>query len=331
MYIGASVGYKEYEHNPPIVWLDTNVINEITDALLDKPGRDRDIYIGLYKFLRRKVGENKIICPFWGQRTEYSDGKHMEVSDNILLELSSGFQVTRWQLENIHIKRMLRVFLNQEYEFELKDSDLVSEKRKQQDKKYKNSPLSVVILLEKSQKLDRNFLLNNFNRRKEEVSGMTYEQVLKEEYLGRPLALAQSVLAVEDVYGSFKIDFPEGSPFWFQLYPYIAYSELTGKKEVEAGDLKSFFQSPHFYALPIDKISSTLVSHLLTEGKSGKYTDMGDIDNFSAILPYASYIITERRMAHILQSRGLAREFNAKVYRLDEISDCMEEMEKDIT
>jgi hypothetical protein len=49
--------YKKFPHNPPLVFLDTNVVIEMADRLLSKDPAHRGSV--LYNFLLKKVGDNK--------------------------------------------------------------------------------------------------------------------------------------------------------------------------------------------------------------------------------------------------------------------------------
>lgn len=326
-----TIRYKDYSHRPPIVWLDTNVVIGIRDALSNtsKQELDKIKFLKLYKVLKEKVDKNEIICPFSGQRTEYSDGDHIEESDNILLDLSKGFQVSQWQLRQVQVKRILECFLKKEDEFYFSDSDLVYRERETENIV---SPFKIVILNEKSKRDNKELLFADLERRKREVKnlGMTYDQVYKSEYDAAISVLQQSIDRVISKYGYLKTDFTLNDDEYHHLYTVVELSKLadTPDDKFLFESLKNFFSSEYFYSIPIDRIRSAIVSHIMTEGNNVSKNDIGDIDNLSSILPYASYILTENRMAHILKTRNFDSEFGVDIFRFDEIDKFIEIFEK---
>jgi len=320
-----TIKYKEYSHNPPLIWLDTNIVIGIRDALSlssKQTLKNKKEFIRLFNILKTKVDENKILCPFLGQRTEYSDGDHLENSDQILMDLSKGFQISGWQIRQVQVKRMLECFLKNKSQFNFTDSDLLYNKEKYEPKENK-IPFRIVILNEKSKRSDRNFLFNDLKRRKKEVSdlGLTYSQVLKSEQEAAIPVLQISINKIIKHYGYLNMDFTENDEEYYHIYTLVELSKLAKIKDEKKlfALLKNFFLSEYFYAIPIDKISSTIVAHIMTEGKNVKYSDIGDINNLSLMLPYASYIITENRMAHILLTRKIDKEFGVEIYRTKDI------------
>lgn len=324
------INYKPYLHKPPIVWLDTNIIIGIRESQSNfskqKP-EDRDKFNRLYKFLKEKVKENKIVCPFSGQRTEYSDGDHIKASDDILMSLSKGFQVSQWQIRHIQVKRMLECFLSKERQFFFSDSDLVY-KKEEHEARESEYPFRVVILNEKSKKSSKEFLFHDLIRRKTEVKklGLTYKQVYKSEYDAAILVLQKSINKIIEDYGYLKTDFTLDDEEYHHLYTVVELSKLvnTTDDKILIKLLKDFFISEYFYSIPIDRISSTIIAHIMTEGEKVTQNDIGDNNNLSSIFPYASYIITERRMAHILTTRKLDIEFGVKIFRINEIDNFIE-------
>jgi hypothetical protein len=282
----------------------------------------------LYRVLKDKVDKDEIICPFSGQRTEYSDGDHLEESDDILLRLSKGFQVSRWQIRHIQVKRILECFLKKEDEFYFSDSDLVYREQKVEDAEY---PFKIVILNEKSKKQNRDLLFVDLERRKKEVKdlGMTYDQVYKSEYDAAISVLQKSIRNVIKKHGYLKTDFTLNNDEYHHLYTVVELSKLadTSDEKILFGLLRNFFTSSYFYSIPIDRISSAIISHIMTEGNIVSKNDIGDIDNLSSILPYTSYILTENRMAHILKTRKFDSEFSVNIFRINEIDNFIEILE----
>jgi hypothetical protein len=85
-------------------------------------------------------------------------------------------------------------------------------------------------------------------------------------------------------------------------------------------------ESDYFYAIPIDRIGSVIISNILIENKNMTTNDIGDMDNLSVILPYASYLITDNAMAHIIKSRNLDSEFNTKIYSIKTLNNFIQDI-----
>lgn len=222
---------------------------------------------------------------------------------------------------------MLECFLNSNNKFYFNDSDLVY-KKEEREVKENQYPFKIVILNEKSRKISKEFLFLDLKRRKIEVKnlGMTYEQVYKSEYDASILVLQKSMDKIIKDYGYLKTDFTLDDEEYHHLYTIVELSKLANVNDpkILLELLKIFFKSEYFYSIPIDRISSTIIAHIMTEGKNVTKNDIGDNDNFSSIFPYASYVITENRMSHILKMRGLSTEFGVEVFRMSEIDNFIQ-------
>ena len=321
------IEYEEYKHIPQIIWLDTNIIINIRDSIKNKTDNK---FVLLFELLKEKVRDGKIICPFSGQRSEYSQGNSLEESDDVLLTLSKGFQVSMWQIRQEQVKTMIQCFLNKEHKFIFKNTDLLFEMQKK-EKSRTNLGFEVVVLREQTKKPQREFLLEDLIRRKKEVENLNlpYEELLKSEQDGGKYALKISIDKNIAQYGYLNLDFDINDSWYHHLYTIIELKNISGindqKKLIEL--TKDFLSSDYFYALPIDKISSTIISSILMDKKNMTTNDIGDTENLSIILPYASFLITDNAMAHIIKSRKLDTEFNTKIYSSKTIDKFIEDIE----
>ncbi len=308
------ISYIKYEHTPKIVWLDTNIIINIRDSLKNKT---EDKFLTLFELLKEKVQDGKIICPFSGQRSEYSQGDSLEESDDILLQLSKGFQVSMWQIRQEQVKTMIRCFLDNNNEFIFKDTDLVF-KKEERTKSRNDFVFEVVVLREKTKRPQREFLLKDLIRRKEEVKNLnlSYEELLRSEQDAGKYALQISINKNIEQYGYLNLNFNINDSWYHHLYTIIELKNLSGVNDhKELAQLtKDFLSSDYFYAIPVDKIGSTIISSVLIDKTKMTTNDIGDMENLSTILPYASFLITDNAMAHIIESRKLNTEFDTKIY-----------------
>ncbi len=318
--------YQEYKHTPQIVWLDTNIIINIRDSVKNKVSNK---FITLFEILKKKVADEKIICPFSGQRSEYSQGNYLEESDDILIALSKGLQVSMWQIRQEQVKTMIQCFLKKEDKFIFKDTDLLF-KKEEREKKKNNFGFEIVILREQTKKPQREFLLKDLVRRQKEVKdlNLSYKDLLKSEQDGGKYALKISIDKNIAQYGYLNLDFNIEDDWYHHLYTIIELKNISGindqKKLIEL--TKNFLCSDYFYAIPIDKISSAIISSVLIDKKIMTTNDIGDTENLSTILPYASFLITDNAMAHIIRLRKLDSEFNTKAYSSSNIDKLIEDI-----
>lgn len=113
-----------FQYDPKIVWLDTNVINDIADAFCNEKNSENQQYNFLYTKLKDLVDKNKIICPFLKQRDEYINTDKYETCDRILLNLGKGKQLKTYLTEYSQINRMLEIYINKRDEFCFLKSDI---------------------------------------------------------------------------------------------------------------------------------------------------------------------------------------------------------------
>lgn len=314
-----SLKYLPYKHNPPIVWLDTNIINEIVDALKGKTKDNirRESILRIYSLLSILVEQKKIICPFSGQRTEYGKTDDSEIADDVLLRISNGFQVSGWKVAVAQTERVVNAFCDKSEAFSFRDSDLKYKDDVEPDNEF---GFKVVILLERPDRDRRQRLLKGLKTRKNEVIslGLTRQQIYESESSARTVNLDNNVrhllsknirieAAIEDLY--------EENAMFSPLYPLYVYRQKMGR-HITPEEYKDFISSKYLESVPWDKINSTLFTWLLVDITNLEEQHISDVDNLSKILPYASILVTERQMAHALKVSGLAKEFSTDIFTL---------------
>jgi hypothetical protein len=213
------------------------------------------------------------------------------------------------------------MYCNSENIFSFYDSDLKYKEESEPDNDY---GFKVVVLLERPDRERRSRLLESFKRRKEEVAslGLTRKQIFESESSARALNLDNRIryilskgMSVESAVDSLH---PEEAMF-SALYPLYVYKNVAGK-HITPEVYKSFLSSKYLESVPWDKINSTLLTWLLVDVKNLEEQHIGDVENLSKILPYASIVVTERQMAHALDVNGLAQEFNTEIFTLKNLS-----------
>ena len=321
-----------YHHSPKIVWLDTNIINDIADALLGK--KQNNPILDLYKTLLGLVNNEKIICPFLKQRDEYIKSDTSEKCDEILLNLGKGKQLKTYKTALSQIERMLNSYIRNENSFCLDKNDIPYYGKNDKDNHNVSHGISVVVLLSGQNKegidKDNARLIDYLKRRKEFIlaNQLPKQKVLADETLARSQIFDNSINQIRADYGCIFIDFEYLGPTYCQIYPLIAYKKILQKDKLEDGDVlyvSEFFKNQNFI-IPYDEIYSKIVTEKLFDKSNVKVTDVRDIENLSLILPYASLIITDKAMKGYVEQLKLDKKYDTKIFSLKNYDGIMSEL-----
>ncbi|MDP3900069.1 MAG: hypothetical protein Q8Q23_03235 [bacterium] len=327
-----------FHNNPKIIWLDTNVINDMTDFIMCKPIDKIKKYRAsiLLEKLQALVNADKIICPFLKQRDEYISTDVSEMSDTILMYLSKGKQLKTYLTENLQMKRMMKLYLEKGNRFNMEKQDIPyyyeesEEARKKSKERY---GLSVTVLLTGGNKeiLDREneYLFNFLKKRKEELSqqNKTFDEVLCEELSSSSMLFDSGVKKIKKEFGYVKTNFEYLSAYYCRMYPLIAWQKLTGKKDVDA--VLNFLESDYFFAIPCEDIFCQLGAKILTDpSRNIVHGDCRDVRSLSLILPYASLIITDKAMKGAIQQLKLDKKYDTKIFSLNDFDNITKELDK---
>ncbi|NJM55806.1 MAG: hypothetical protein HC841_07875, partial [Verrucomicrobiae bacterium] len=68
--------------------------------------------------------------------------------------------------------------------------------------------------------------------------------------------------------------------------------------QILPGDLPKFFASEHFLSLPYNDIRDRLLAEILTARRPVLRSDSMDVSHMSLALPIATWIVTEKSLAH---------------------------------
>lgn len=330
------MNYKKYHNEPPIIFLDTNVVVEMANGLISNDKNHRGYK--LFDCLKSAVSNKKIICPFLYQRNEYFkyfDNKKVEKCDDILLSLSKGKQVTIVieKIFELQFKRMALLYLNLEKDkdekFEIQGDDILNSEINSESKMEESLGLKIVVLLSgflhpNQENIEKN-LVKQFIKRREQIKKdkLTKQQVLSGEKRGRLFNLIKNDEEIIKFYNE-EIN-PEGGFMEKESLKKTKLNILTywnqvitkkGIKDDNYSILKSFVNSEYFLYLPIDYISSILFTELLCEDCEIKTTDGRDIESISIILPYSSIAIVDEEMKYYIHKTKLNEIFKVKVFSL---------------
>jgi hypothetical protein len=329
--------YKNFENNPPIVFLDTNTVIEMANGLLLGEKSHRGLI--LFNFLTDKVKHNKIICPFVFQRDEYFtyfDKRKNKKCDDVLIALSKGKQViiATEKIFEAQFKRMASLYLgnpenHESAEFFCNTNDIFDARCNSKSKLEKSFGIKIVVLisgflLPNQKQIDQNLLKLLQKRRKEiRLNNLNKEQVFWQEKRGRLYDLVEND---EDRVKRYKTEIdPTGGFFGEESLRMTKnnvlryWKDALGKQALSEDDFKKmggFINSEFFFSIPIDYISSILFTELLLDEWDIKITDNKDIESLSFIFPYCSFALVDNAMNSYLHKTGLSKTFNVSVFPL---------------
>lgn len=329
--------YKNFKHNPPLVFIDTNAIIEMATGLLSKNSSHRGTI--LFNYLLNQVKSNRIICPFVFQRDEYFtyfNKTKNKKCDDVLIALSKGKQVTivTEKIFKVQFQRMASLYLKDPKNpnsavFHFIDSDIFDARFNSDSDLERTLGIKIIVLLSgfllpNQKQIDQN-LLKIFEKRKKQIKSdkLTKEQIFNEEKRGRLYDLVKRDDERVKYYKS-EID-PTGGFFGEEslrttktnILKY--WTEVIKKECVNESDyskLRNFINSEFFFSIPIDYISSILFTELLVSDKKIKITDRRDIESLSHILPYSTIALVDEEMNSYLHMTKLNEIFDVKVFSL---------------
>jgi hypothetical protein len=89
--------------------------------------------------------------------------------------------------------------------------------------------------------------------------------------------------------------------------------EMRGGQPRGLRGLASFMSSLHFAAQPFQDVSSALHARLVTGTEPIQAGDIMDVEHIAGVLPYADFMIVDRKMKHYVQSMGLDQQYRTTV------------------
>ncbi|MEA3464175.1 MAG: hypothetical protein U9R14_03835 [Patescibacteria group bacterium] len=326
-----------FHSTPKIVWLDTNIINNIADAVANKKMNEieESRALSLYLILKKLVKEEKIICPFLIQRDEYIDTDVNEICDLILMELGKGEQLKSLSVGRTQTKRMLKMYLENKTDFYFKKDDIFYYKEEPNENDLLEThgfKFNIMYLHSGGDKEisneDNKKIYEFFKRRKNDIQNnkMKIKEVLKEELLSQKTRFVKAIKEINDLFGFLKTDFNDTDLFYYRIYPLIVHQKFTGKTDIV--EVSNFLGSHYFFSVPYEEIYSKIIAKILTSNANIKSTDFQDINSIVAILPYASLMITDKAMKGNIEQLNLYKKYDTKVFSLNDYDQIIAELKK---
>lgn len=321
------ISYKKFNSSPKIIFLDTNFLNEIVHNFTREKIKRNQKIEKLYEVLQEKVINGKIICPFLHQRSEYYSTKKREIADDILVRLSKGNQIRSYITPIKQMERAVEHYLNKSTEINFTWEDIL----RKPDGVKKENPygIEVVVLWKydkpEEHKAKKELLSDHMTRRKDLLSRMdgTYEdkfnKIYNEEVSARKIMFIQAMSDSIKQFGGIP-KYQYMTPPYMRMHPFYVWENKAGNNDLES--LRNFVESDWFI-IPIDEISSKLVTKKLIDNSNVKPTDAIDIEALSILLPYTDIVLADKEMAINLKQLKLDSRFSSTVYHYGDIDSAI--------
>ena len=302
------------KYNIPVIYLDTFVIIDLVRSIY---GKDKEKVIwgnSVIGEINRLTSNKKAIFPEADQYSEIDAGKRLiPETQKLLLQISKGIQFKDYiTIEDIQTKRLMKAYVQKEKEilFEPEDSfiknpyDLINNK----------NHYLIGIYTSNSE--------NEINEKKERIKNIKNKETFEERLTTEKMYHFDKIEDIhEKMYKNKKAtkeDEIEIKQFIFKPFEwFIEYSDnlkITDIKE-QIIELKKFFASEYFFNIPFIDIRLQLTSDLMMGNEIISTGDYQDIHEISAIMPYAQYMIVDKRMTYRIKKLNLDKKYNTKLIK----------------
>lgn len=317
-----SITVKIKKSDIPIIWLDTSIINSMTQwknkmCKLDEIQEKR--ISKLYNLIYDNTRRGKLICPLaeqesevWVERDKWFDTIH-----------TFSLGISTRTLQSIHDKQFIafmNAYVKGEKEITLHYRDAFHSDPVQELKTILLKPFFVairrlILFGADHQKRQKKDLLSALDKaRKENVDDkIRFKEQLEQEYLGDLRAL----ITLQNQYFAnlFGSNDNELNSFFgtIQLNKQLhIMKELTGKSLDYVG-LTNFYKSAHYRAMPYINLSCNFFARIMTDNQPIRSGDVMDINHASTLMPYSNIFITDKAMSAFLKKRAFNKLYDTKV------------------
>ncbi len=103
--------------------------------------------------------------------------------------------------------------------------------------------------------------------------------------------------------------------------PGIIWQQLGGSNSAKG--ISDFYSSDYYLELPFLDIQSKLTAYKITGTEKIKPSDVMDIHNISAFMPYCNLMVLDKAMIHAVKKLGLDTKYGTKVLTIRELSSAL--------
>lgn len=324
----------------PLLWIDTWRILDLVKALNGKDPVRRSLAERTVNLIIKLTREKKLICP------EGDQGDEIEVSNNETLvenarrlqaQISQGISLHYYAtVEDMQIQRMIEAFVKNKDSIIFPWKDIFADDpiavidRKDQfivsvHIPFSRKKLNERIALHQSIAADWEVIRQEALRNKQK-----YQSKLEQEFGGkaevfihvlRDLAVKTIAQQEIDIDTMIRVAEITGRPLaWWERY--------SGKKDDIKG-LVAFFQSEEYKLIPSVRVGTKLLAELVSGNEIVSQGDVMDIHHMSTILPFASYLVVDKRVKNRIEGKTkLIKEYDFKLLKWQELLPFLEKLDK---
>lgn len=321
----------------PILWLDTNVVIDMTKYRENAELKDlqRDRVSKLVNVIYQKTRSGKLLYVEGDQDEEINSLNKEAHKTQSFLSMGIKLQY-RKAIHDEQLLAFMDAYINNQDTVILDYRDAFYsdpvEELKDRNSGYLNG-LIISVHGEVTEKEIRErthrkeMILEQLNELRQTLidSGVTYEQQLQQEYTG-------VVQAVRVVIEKMRDKIMKGLTISIEDYDQISiiteleriWGQVTDSRE----GLIKFLQSDCYKQIPYVDIGSKLLAKIVTSITPVVSGDSMDVDHISTVLPYSDIIVTDRKMKNRIIQLGLDKKYETKVFCLNDIENILREIEK---
>ncbi len=338
--IPKSYVFKVKIRKPPIplLWLDTWVILRLTKAVKSNLATKEEKIWGeeIFDKITTLTDKKKILCPEADQGIEIeTGGRLVNEARELQAQISRGVTIYYHQaVEDLQIQRIMKAYAEKKVEAVLPWQDLFFEDPVKEIER--NNPYIISVHgnppkkeLEDRKRTSRSVaddweaIRLESNRKKEKFDvRLQLEQAARGNLIMKFAAflvakrIHKKEVSTDELIKAMNI---MGKP--------LAWWKGDGKKAEDLFGLIQFYLSEEFKKIPAIDISSNLVSKLVTDHEKIRPSDVMDVNQISAVLPYAHYMVLDGPMRDkIMYKLKLDKKYQTKILKLKDLPDLLQKL-----
>ena len=317
-----SIDVKIIKSEIPIIWIDTSIINLMTQwkyklGTLDhiQAVRIKNLYNAIYE----NVGRGRLICPLAEQEAEVWIERDKWL--NTMHSLSLGIRThVLLRIQHNQLRRFMQSYVDNAEEVVLKYTDAFSSDPVRKLRDTLKKPLFVAtkrdILFGKDyqKNIKSNLHLALEKQRKKNLQAkVTFEKWIEMEYLGELNSLFS--LQRRFLSGRFENQNDKMNAFSGVIelsQRLLFWKEITGKA-FDFENFINFHKSSHYKSMPFTYISCSCNAKIMTDKQKIRSGDLMDIKHAATLLPFSDLYITDKAMSTFFNKRKFNELYNTTI------------------
>ncbi len=319
----------------PILWMDTNVVIDITKYKENFALKDLQLerMANLSDIIYQKTRDGKLL---------YVEGDQREEINSLIKEahraqsfLSFGIKFKhRKSIHDNQLYEFMKAFIEQRDAVVLDYKDAFYQDPLKELEKRKNgygNGLIVSVYSEtNAEEIDERMKRKEAIRKQFETlrqtviaKGISYEQQLEQEYRGIIQTCRTAIYNMQNkLSNQQEITFDDYAKHAL-FTDLIAMWDGLGGSPVE---LMSFLESDVYKEIPYVDIGSKILAKIITGTKAIESGDSMDVEHLSTVIPYSNYVVTDKKMKNRISQLGLDKQYKTKVFCLSETDEILSEL-----